>query len=281
MKENKALKILIMIFSLIAAILFLINATVILKPEIVTTKVKPQKDRIEVEIDKNDKITSIRNNFNNKPEPLITNEHKKEDKTNSETTTEKKPSDKKTSKQKIEKLNASNIYKSKDNNLRYVRPNGVDPILITRKYKFSTHENKNKQIDKAIIPLDELNFTKTSENKPLNEYKTDNFSFYFTDYLYQEQIEPLIKQVKEYQKRNKRNIITIWHFEYEKDDSKYPKFIRLEIFSPQEKKDLNVGLDIAIKLHNTTKDKKRIDFKNNEFIQQNLEENSEENSDKK
>ena len=276
MKENKALKILIMIFSLIAVILFLINATVILKPEIVTTKVKPQKDRIEVEIDKNDKITSIRNNFNNKLEPLITKEHKK--KTNSETNSEPTT---KTSKQKMEKLNASNMYKSKDNNLCYVRPNGVDPILITRKYKFSTHENDKKQIDKAIIPLDELNFTKTSENKPLNEYKTDNFSFYFTDYLYQEQIEPLIKQVKEYQKRNKRNIITIWNFEYEKDDSKYPKFIRLEIFSPQEKKDLNVGLDIAIKLHNTTKDKKRIDFKNNEFIQQNLEENSEENSDKK
>lgn len=269
MQENKALKILIMIFSLIAVILFLINATVILKPEIVTTKVKPQKDRIEVEIDKNDKITSIRNNFNNKLEPLITKEHKK--KTNSKTNFEPTT---KTSKQKMEKLNASNIYKSKDNNLRYVRPNGVDPILITRKYKFSTHENDKKQIDKAIIPLDELNFTKTSENKPLNEYKTDNFSFYFTDYLYQEQIEPLIKQVKEYQKRNKRNIITIWHFEYEKDDSKYPKFIRLEIFSPQEKKDLNVGLDIAIKLHNTTKDKKRIDFKNNEFIQQNLEESS-------
>ena len=269
MKENKALKILIMIFSLITVILFLINATVILKPEIVTTKVKPQKDRIEVEIDKNDKITSIRNNFNNKLEPLITKEHKKKtnSKTNSEPTT-------KTSKQKMEKLNASNMYKSKDNNLRYVRPNGVDPILITRKYKFSTHENDKKQIDKAIIPFDELNFTKTSENKPLNEYKTDNFSFYFTDYLYQEQIEPLIKQVKEYQKRNKRNVITIWHFEYEKDDSKYPKFIRLEIFSPQEKKDLNVGLDVAIKLHNITKDKKRIDFKNNEFIQQNLEESS-------
>lgn len=273
MKENKALKILIMIFSLIAVILFLINATVILKPEIVTTKVKPQKDRIEVEIDKNDKITSIRNNFNNKLEPLITNEHKTNSENNSEpnskTTTKEKPS-----KQKMEKLNASNIYKSKDNNLRYVRPNGVDPILITRKYKFSTHENDKKQIDKAIIPLDELNFTKTSEDKPLNKYKTDNFSFYFTDYLYQEQIEPLIKQVKEYQKKNKRNVVTIWHFEYEKDDSKYPKFIRLEIFSPQEKKDLNVGLDVAIKLHNTTKDKKRIDFKNNEFIQQNLEEDS-------
>ena len=271
MQENKALKILIMIFSLIAVILFLINATVVLKPEIVTSKVKPQKDRIEVEIDKDDKIKSIRNNFNNKPEPLITNENKKENKikNNSEPTTETK-----TSKQKMEKLNASNVYKSEDTNLRYVRPNGVDPILITRKYKFSTHENENKQIDKAIIPSDQLNFVKNSENKPLNEYKTDNFSFYFTDYLYQEQIEPLIKQVKDYQKRNKRNIITIWEFEYEKDDSKYPKFIRLAIFSPQEKKDLNVGLDVAIKLHNTTKDKKKIDFKNNEFIQQNLEENS-------
>lgn len=268
MQENKALKILIMIFSLIAVILFLINATIILKPEIVTSKVKPQKDRIEVKIDKDDKIKSIRNNFNNKPEPLITKEPKKE--TNSKT----EISNQKTSKQKMEKLNASNIYKSEDTNLCYVRPNGVDPILITRKYKFSTHENENKQIDKAIIPLDQLNLVKNSENKPLNEYKTDNFSFYFTDYLYQEQIEPLIKQVKDYQKRNKRNVITIWEFEYEKDDSKYPKFIRLAIFSPQEKKDLNVGLDVAIKLHNTTKDKKKIDFKNNEFIQQNLEENS-------
>ena len=162
MQENKALKILIMIFSLIAVILFLINATVILKPEIVTSKVKPQKDRIEVEIDKNDKITSIRNNFNNKPEALITKEPKKE--TNSKTET----SNQKTSKQKMEKLNASNIYKSEDTNLRYVRPNGIDPILITRKYKFSTHENENKQIDKAIIPLDQLNFVKNSENKPLN-----------------------------------------------------------------------------------------------------------------
>lgn len=50
MKENKALKILIMIFSLIAVILFLINATVILKPEIVTTKVKPQKTELKLRL---------------------------------------------------------------------------------------------------------------------------------------------------------------------------------------------------------------------------------------
>lgn len=160
-----------------------------------------------------------------------------------------------TKKSKTSTLDFSNLKLSEDKTLVFLKVMGVDPSIVKIQEEFSSTKNEHNQIDK--IQIDYKNFKnhfRFDKHKPLKEYMTKDVSFWFTDYLFEEQIRPLMEQLDKWQEENDRPVQMQWQFEYTSENGKYPIYMNLQVYSPQTKEDIDIPLNINITLYNKLKE---------------------------
>lgn len=165
-------------------------------------------------------------------------------------------------------LDSTNYNKPKDKNLVFVKESGVDPSIITNQESYTDEKNDMRQITKVQMNYGQFKLLENEDintNIPLKKYSKYDMNFYFTDYLYKEAIEPLMNQLEAWQEANNRPIQMLWTFTYEKRTHKYPIYMNLQIYSPQESDDINIPLNLNLMLYNKAKTEK-IDYKENKFI---------------
>lgn len=211
-------------------------------PEFIKKPVQNEKIQIEIKENKNIKnITKQKNKEKSKDEKI-------ENKTSS--------------------LNATNLNVSNDKFLVLVKSMGIDPTIITKQESFKSETNDHNQITKIHMNYGHFRLLeKKDSDKPLKEYKTPESSFWFTDYLYKEQITPLINQLDKWQEENNRPIQMRWNFEYTSENAKYPIYMNLQIYSPQTKEDINIPLNINLMLYNKSQSEE-INYIDNEWIKE-------------
>lgn len=190
-----------------------------------------QNEKIQIEIKENNNIENITKQKNQEK----SKDEKIENKTSS--------------------LNASNLNISSDKSLVLVKSMGVDPTVITKQESFKSKTNDHNQITQIHMNYGHFRLLeKKDSDKPLKEYKTPENSFWFTDYLYKEQITPLINQLDKWQEENNRPVQMRWNFEYTSEDALYPIYMNLQIYSPQTKEDITIPLNINLMLYNKLED---------------------------
>lgn len=224
---------------------FLLLAIVILTglfffPEFIKAPV--QNEKIQIEIKENNNIENLTKQKNQEK----SKDEKIENKTSS--------------------LNASNLTISNDNSLVLIKSMGVDPAIITKQESFKSETNDHNQIIQIHMNYGHFRLLeKKDSDKPIKEYKTPEISFWFTDYLFEEQIAPLMNQLDKWQEENNRPIQMRWGFEYTSEDAVYPIYMNLQIYSPQTKEDINIPLNINLMLYNKSRSEK-INYIDDEWI---------------
>lgn len=162
-------------------------------------------------------------------------------------------------KQKGTALNANTLsLNTKDSHLYLIKPMGIDLSLITKEEaykekKSNTNTLEEIQMNYGFFQIGE----KKATNDPLKPFETTMHTFYFTDYLFGNVLQPLMEQLNAWQKENKRPIQMVWKFFYTSPNAEtYPIYMNLQIYSPKTKDDITIPLNLNLMLYNKDETKK-------------------------
>ena len=164
-------------------------------------------------------------------------------------------------------LNSTNYPKITDHTLAFIKTSGIDPTIINQQIALKTNKNDNNQITTIQLNYGKFKLlqNQTTDDVPLKTYRINDVDFYFTDYLYTNQIKPLIQQLDAWQQTNKRPIQMLWTFSYTSKKAKYPIYLNVQIYSPTAKDDVNIPLNLNLVFYNKEGTKK-IDYQNNQYL---------------